>query len=151
MSTIQIRPGRREDAEYVVAFQRAMARETEGIELDEPTVRLGVRAVFDDPAKGGYYVAEAGGQIAGSLLTIPEWSDWRNGTVLWIHSLYVRPEFRRSGVFRAMYEHLRRMVEADESLKGLRLYVEIDNSAAMRAYETMGMDGEHYRMYEWLK
>ena len=96
---VEIRRGMPTDTEHVVAFQLAMAKETEGIELDEPTVRLGVQAVFDDPAKGGYYVAEAGGEIAGSLLTIPEWSDWRNGTVLWIHSLYVRPEFRRRGVF----------------------------------------------------
>jgi GNAT superfamily N-acetyltransferase len=110
-----------------------------------------VQRVFDEPSIGRYWLAEADGDVVGCLLILPEWSDWRNGTVLWIHSLYVRPDHRRRGVFRALYEHLRGVVEADESLKGLRLYVEKANAAARRAYEAVGMDGEHYRLYEWLK
>ena len=128
-----------------------MALETEDLRLDPPTVAAGVRAVFDDPTRGRYLLAEIDAEVVASLLTIPEWSDWRNGTVLWIHSLYVRPEFRRGGVYRAMHEHLRRRVETDDSLKGLRLYVETDNAAAISAYESLGMDGEHYRLYEWLQ
>jgi GNAT superfamily N-acetyltransferase len=127
-----------------------MAIETERLRLDRDVVRRGVQAVFDEPAKGKYWVAEVDGRVVASLLTIPEWSDWRNGTVLWIHSVYIVPEFRRRGVFRRLYEHLRNMVEQDESLMGLRLFVEKDNAAAKRTYEAMGMDGQHYQMYEWL-
>jgi GNAT superfamily N-acetyltransferase len=128
-----------------------MAFETEGLKLDGATVRAGVRAVFSDASRGSYWVAEEGGEVVAGLLVVPEWSDWRNGTVWWIHSLYVRPEFRRRGVFRALFENLRGLVEADASLKGLRLYVERGNAAACRTYEAMGMDGEHYRLYEWMK
>lgn len=71
--------------------------------------------------------------------------------MLWIHSVYVVPAFRRRGVFRAFYGHLRRQVEADDALKGLRLFVDRSNAAARAVYEAMGMDGEHYRTYEWLK
>ncbi len=148
---IVIRSGRLEDRDRIVEFQLRMAMETEELELDRETVRLGVEAVFDDPAKGQYWVAECSGQVVGGLLTVPEWSDWRNGTVLWIHSVYVVPEARRKGVFRSLYGHLKERVEASPELKGLRLYVEKENTRAQEVYENMGMDGNHYRLYEWMK
>jgi GNAT superfamily N-acetyltransferase len=148
---VDVRRAREAEAEAIAGFQIAMALETEGLELDPQTVRAGVRAVFDDPSRGSYWVAEEGGEVVAGLLVVPEWSDWRNGTVWWIHSLYVRPQFRRRGVFRTLFEHLRGLVEADDSLKGLRLYVERNNAAACHTYEAMGMDGEHYRLYEWMK
>jgi GNAT superfamily N-acetyltransferase len=128
-----------------------MARETESFELDLPTVRKGVAAVFADSSKGRYFIAESGGEIVGGLLTVPEWSDWRNGTVLWIHSVYVIAEFRRRGVFRAMYSHLKSMVDHDPALRGLRLYVHRDNGVAQSTYAHLGMDGEHYKLFEWMK
>jgi len=33
---------------------------------------------------------------------------------------------------------------------GLRLYVEADNVYAQQVYEAMGMDGNHYRTFEWM-
>jgi GNAT superfamily N-acetyltransferase len=144
-----IRPAHPEDAPTIVRFQILMARETEALELDPATVGRGVQAVFDDPAKGGYWVAEADGQVVGSLLTIPEWSDWRAATVLWIHSVYVLPERRGQGVYRALYEHLRRRVESSPDLAGLRLYVDRRNTAAQRVYQQLGMSREHYEMFEW--
>jgi len=148
---IEIRSGRREDAPVIVDFQVRMASETEDFELERPTVEKGVQAVFDDPAKGAYWVAEAAGKVVGCLLTVPEWSDWRNGTVLWIHSVYVVPEARRLGVFRAMYDKLKSNVEQAEDLRGLRLYVEHANVRAHKTYEAMGMDGSHYAMFEWMR
>jgi GNAT superfamily N-acetyltransferase len=148
---IQVRPASADEADTIVEFQLRLALETENLRLDRATVSQGVRAVFDDATKGRYWLAEADGKVAGCLLLVPEWSDWRNGTVLWIHSVYVRPESRRRGVFRALYEHLRRMVEADDRLKGLRLFVEKGNLPAKGTYEAMGMDGRHYQTYEWLK
>lgn len=128
-----------------------MARETEGMDLDLPTVTRGVQAVFDDPSKGQYWVAESDGRVAGSLLTTWEWSDWRNGTVLWIQSVYVLPELRGSGIYRRMYEHLRERVLDSPGLMGIRLYVDRRNTAAQRVYERLGMSSEHYEMFEWLK
>lgn len=148
---IHVRPAARRDHRTIVAFQCRLAHETENLTLDENIVAAGVRTVLDDPARGGYWLAELNGQVVGCLLTLPEWSDWRNGTVLWIHSVYVRPEFRRRGVFRALYQHVARIVEGDDSLKGLRLYVDRRNRAARKTYEALGMDGEHYQLYEWLK
>ncbi len=149
--TVKVRPGLLFDVDEIAAFQVEMALETENLSLDLPTVTLGVSAVFDDPAKGKYWVAEIGDQVAGCLLTVPEWSDWRNGTVLWIHSVYVRPQFRSQGVYRALYQHLKAMVSESRDLRGLRLYVDKTNEAAKKVYLALGMDGEHYQLFEWMK
>ena len=146
-----IRKGRPEDAPAIAAFQIAMAKETEALDLEGPVTLRGVRAVFEAPSKGHYYVAEEGGRLVGCLLIIPEWSDWRCGTVWWIHSVYVVPEARGRGVYSAMYEEIKRQVETAPELRGLRLYVERRNTAAQNVYEKLGMTREHYYMYEWLK
>jgi len=146
-----IRNAVRDDAVAITAFQIAMARETEGIDLDPPTVAKGVDAVFGDAAKGAYRVAEEDGKLLGVMLTIPEWSDWRNGDVVWIHSTYVVPEARRRGIFREFYRTMKRGVEASDALKGLRLFVDKKNARAREVYEAMGMNRDHYELYEWLQ
>ena len=148
---MEIRSGDVKDLKTLVEFQVRMAQETEDIALDPEVVTRGVEAVFTDRSKGAYWVAEEAGKILGGFLVVPEWSDWRDGTVLWIHSLYVVPEARRRGVFRDLYSHLKEMVERSNELKGLRLYVDRRNRDAQRAYEALGMDAEHYHLYEWMK
>ena len=147
---ILVRPAVLEDLDVIADFQVRMARETEDFDLRKETLEDGVRAVFDDPTKGEYYVAEIEGEPVGVLLTVTEWSDWRNGEVIWIHSLYVIPEARRQGVFREMYLYLKHKVGASSELRGLRLYVHNDNEAAQRVYESLGMDGDRYRLFEWM-
>ena len=107
--------------------------------------------VFEDPSRGRYFVAESDGQIVASLLITPEWSDWRNGVVWWIQSVYVRPDMRKRRVFGGLYDHVRRLAEATESVKGIRLYVDRRNTDAQEVYRRLGMDGEHYRVFEWMK
>jgi ribosomal protein S18 acetylase RimI-like enzyme len=148
---ISIRPGLLFDIETIADFQIRMAFETETLKLDHATVIKGVSAVFDDPSKGKYWIAESDGHVVGCLLTIPEWSDWRNGTVLWIHSVYVLEKFRQLGIFKKLYLHLKEMVEESSDLRGLRLYVDKSNLKAQRVYESLGMSGEHYHLFEWLK
>jgi GNAT superfamily N-acetyltransferase len=151
---LQIRAAERSDAAAIVDFQLRMARETEGLELDRATLDRGVEAVFADPGKGAYWVAERDGHdppIVGSLLTTFEWSDWRDGVVLWIQSVYVVPEERGRGVYRALYERVKRQVEESDRCKGIRLYVDRRNAAAQRVYERLGMSREHYELFEWMK
>lgn len=145
-----IRRGDRHDISDIAGFQIAMAWETEEFALDSETVHAGVTAVVDDPNKGIYWVAELDGELIGSLLTMPEWSDWRNGQVWWIHSVYIRPEFRRQGVFRSMYQRLQKVVEETPSYRGLRLYVEKTNGIAQQVYRSLQMNDEHYAMFEWM-
>ena len=148
---MKIRQANPSDSNSIVEFQLAMALETEQLELDQPTVINGVAAVMADASKGIYYVAEVNGHVVGSLLTTFEWSDWRNGTVLWIQSVYVQPEFRKRSVFSALYKHIRAMVDANTKLRGIRLYADKTNTSAHGVYEHLGMSAEHYQMFEWMK
>jgi GNAT superfamily N-acetyltransferase len=148
---IEVRRGRESDTDMIVGFQMAMARETENLKLDRDTVIRGVQGVFDNPARGTYRVATEADQLLGVMLAIPEWSDWRCGTVLWIHSLYVIPEARGRGVFRMLYENLKDQVEKSDDLAGIRLYVDKRNKSAQEIYEKLGMNKDHYELYEWLK
>jgi GNAT superfamily N-acetyltransferase len=148
---ITIRAGQVKDIEAIVETQVKMAYETEGLALERDTVIKGVQAIFGNPNKGQYYVAEEDGRLVGVLLTIPEWSEWRNGCVLWIHSLYVLKEFRRKGIFKKLYQFLREKVENSSELAGLRLYVDKTNVNAQKVYEKLGMNRDHYLMYEWFK
>ncbi|MCF8370759.1 MAG: GNAT family N-acetyltransferase [Bacteroidales bacterium] len=139
------------EANIIKDFQIKMALETEDLKLDTVVVEKGVTAVFEDETKGNYWVAETKDQIIGSMLMTPEWSDWRNSTVLWFQSVYVLPEFRGKGVFRQMYLNLQEFVKNSVQYGGLRLYVDKDNISAQKVYEKLGMDGDHYRFYEWMK
>jgi GNAT superfamily N-acetyltransferase len=146
-----IRQAKETDSASIVEFQIAMAWETEQLQLDEQTVRKGVAAVFKDEPKGIYYVAETAGKVVGSLLTTYEWSDWRNGTVLWIQSVYVRPEFRKRSIFSRLYKHIQEKVVSNSDLRGIRLYADKTNISAHGVYEHLGMTAEHYQLFEWMK
>lgn len=139
-----------EDADMIIDFQQKMAMETEGMKLDSQVISGGVRAVFEDTSKGRYYIADYNGKTIASLLITPEWSDWRNSYIWWFQSVYVVKEYRRKGVFKSMYEFVKQEAISN-GIPGLRLYVEKDNSGAQKTYEALGMDGEHYRLFEWFE
>ena len=132
-----------------------MAQETEGLALDDARVRAGVGAALADSALGFYLVAEIDGRLAGQLMVTFEWSDWRNGLWWWIQSVYVRPEYRRRGVYTALHSRVAEMAQAaalrqaqDKRVRGIRLYVEQDNTTAQQVYESLDMYRTRYRMYE---
>lgn len=147
---ISISEAKPSEADAIIEFQQKMAWETEKMTLDPETVTKGVNAVFGDPSRGSYYIAKADDRVVASLLITKEWSDWRNCNVWWFQSVYVVPEFRRKGVFRKMYLHIRNLAEA-EGIAGLRLYVETGNTRARKTYEALGMSSEHYSFYEWMR
>jgi GNAT superfamily N-acetyltransferase len=138
------------DAPSIIDFQLKMAWETEKMALDKETVTKGVNAVFEEKSRGEYFVAESDGSVIASQLITFEWSDWRNCNVWWFQSVYVKPEFRRQGIFRNMYLHVRNLAEK-QGIAGLRLYVETRNIQAKKTYEALGMSSEHYSFYEWMR
>ena len=146
-TTQRVRVATGRDLQTLVRGNIALARETEGLRLDPGTVRAGVSAILDGRASGRYYVLEDRGSIVAQLLITYEWSDWRDCPVWWIASVYVAQERRRQGLFAALYRAVRGFAHRDGA-GGLRLYVERNNQAAMRVYEALGMNGEHYALYE---
>lgn len=144
---IQIRPAASEDWPTIVDFNCRLAEESEGKQLDRSHVEPGVKALLADPRKGRYLLACAGGRLVGQLMHTFEWSDWRNGDIWWLQSVYVHPDFRRQGVFRALFERLRTEAEADPGVVGLRLYVEEHNHHAHETYKNLGlMPGGYFVM-----
>lgn len=145
---ITIRPACREDAASICDHNRATAEETEGRVLDFSTAWEGVHAIFDDPSKGFYLVAEAGGRIVGQCMVTYEWSDWRCGNFWWIQSVYVIPGLRRKGIFTRIFREVSEMAKREPATVGLRLYVERDNAAALKAYSWLGMQATRYLLLE---
>ncbi len=142
------REAKKTDYKLIAGFQEKMAWETEHFRLRTETVLKGVSAVFEDKTKGKYYVVEEDGKVISSLLTTYEWSDWRNSYVLWIQSVYVLPEFRKKGVFNLMYSEIKKIVKNSDKFSGIRLYVDKTNLKAQKVYKKIGMQGEHYSLFE---
>ena len=144
---IATRPATPDDVATLADFNLRMAMETEHKELDLAVLTPGVAAILADAAKGHYTVATVGGAVVGCLLITHEWSDWRNGDIWWIQSVYVLPEHRGRGVFRALYQTAETSARAAGAV-GLRLYVERDNAAAQATYQKLGMSVTDYKMME---
>lgn len=149
---ISVREATSADAKHIIDFQLSMAWETENLKLDEKILTEGVRQLFEDPTKGRYYIAEVNNEVAGCLMTTYEWSDWRCGNVLWIQSVYIAAPYRGKGVYKKLYEYIKAIVtKPDSEYRGIRLYVDKTNKDAQQVYEKLGMNGEHYQVYEWMK
>jgi GNAT superfamily N-acetyltransferase len=145
---MKIRKARPADVEIIALFNRKLAWETERLKLSPRLVDRGVRALLKDKAKGIYFVAEQGDKIVGQLMITYEWSDWRDGNIWWIQSVYVASESRKQGVFGALFKHVKKLGRSRRDVCGLRLYVEKNNRRAHRAYERLGMRHTHYEIYE---
>ena len=147
---IEIRNANRGDLPVLLDFMLKMAEETEGLVLKSEVLQAGIENGLMDLHKANYFMAEMDGQIAGSLMITKEWSDWRNAWVLWIQSVYVRPIYRKQGVYKALYSHIQNLVRATDEYCGIRLYVDNTNTPAQKVYSKLGMNGDHYRLFEWM-
>lgn len=148
---VSIRKASLSDLETIASFQEAMSHETEGLTLNSNTIRAGVKAILHDSDKGQYFIATVNHEAAACLLITYEWSDWRNSTVFWIQSVYVRPENRRAGLYKMLYNHVKSIALASDTVAGIRLYVDRTNTTAQKTYASLGMNGEHYQVFEWMK
>ena len=145
---LSVRRATLQDLDVLVAFNSALALESEGKTLDQRRLRDGVAPLFDEDDRGFYLVAEAEGRVVGQLLVTYEWSDWRNAFFWWIQSVYVASEWRRRGVYRRLHEYVLDEARRREDVCGVRLYVDRDNHVAQQVYSNLGMDRSHYDMFE---
>lgn len=141
--TVTVRYAELRDAATIAVFNLRMAFETEKLRLNPTTLERGVHAVFEEPKRGTYYVAEFRGQVVGCLLITHEWSDWRNGDLWWLQSVYVDSEHRRLGVFKAMYRFVEDRAREAGAI-ALRLYVERHNTRARETYAALGFETTGY-------
>jgi GNAT superfamily N-acetyltransferase len=145
---VLIRMGEGHDAPALVQSNIAMAWETEQKKLLPDVVARGVRSLLTNPRYGFYVVAEIDNEVIGSLMVTYEWSDWRDASFWWIQSVYIKPNYRKQGVFRRLYEFVKEKALHEKDVCGLRLYVEQDNGVAQKTYERIGMNRVPYQLYE---
>jgi ribosomal protein S18 acetylase RimI-like enzyme len=146
--TLSVRIGQDKDVDTLVKHNIALSAETEQKRLSQPIVAQGVRTLLKNPQYGFYSVAEIDGEVVGSCMITYEWSDWRCSLFWWIQSVYVKPEFRRQGIFRKLYEFLTEKAAQEQNVCGFRLYVEKSNHIGQNTYSGVGMKEAPYKLYE---
>lgn len=152
-SDLLIRQGELGDLQVLVEFNQALIYETENKQLPINDINAGVETLLKNPSLGFYLLAQKNNQVVGSLMVTTEWSDWRNGLYWWIQSVYVHPDFRRQGVFKALYQAVKQQAKTQASglkVSGFRLYVEKENVIAKKTYQSLGMEKSHYEIFEEL-
>lgn len=148
LDELLVRDAEDRDLETLAKFNIALAWETEQKRLELPVVTRGLQTLLSNPRHGFYTVAEIAGEVAGCIMVTYEWSDWRCGLFWWVQSVYVKPEFRRQGVFRRLYESLKEKASREQNVCGFRLYVEHSNHTGQHTYAGVGMKETSYKFYE---
>ena len=144
---IKIREAEKFDIPVIIDFNQALAKETEDIQLDSETLASGISNALNRE-ECHYFLAELNGKAAGQIMITYEWSDWRNGIMWWIQSVFVSPEYRGKGVFRALFCHVEKLAKKNPDVKTLRLYVMKNNLPGKNTYEALGMMDTDYVVYE---
>ena len=144
---LTVRQATGEDLRIIVGYNRSLALDTERLELDERTLIEGVRWALAHPDTCPYFVAERAGKIIGQCMITFEWTDWQNGWLWWFQSVYVDPQARGGGVFRALFRHVEELARSSPDARGLRLYVEQSNRGAQDTYVALGMRPSGHYVY----
>jgi GNAT superfamily N-acetyltransferase len=145
---ITIRQAELADAPIIAEFNQRLAQETEDLRLEPDRISAGVVALLKDRAKGLYFLAEVNGEVVGQVMITYEWSDWRNGILWWLQSVYVKQAFRRLGIFSRLFEHVKSAATKNDGVRGIRLYMHADNTRARQSYERLGMEHTKYEVFE---
>jgi ribosomal protein S18 acetylase RimI-like enzyme len=145
---MRIRRATTTDAEILADFNCRLAFETEGKSLSSERVISGVTRGLTVGDEVTYFVAESEERVVGQLMLTREWSDWRDGWMYWLQSVYVHADFRGQGVFRQLLEHVRQQLKQRGDVACLRLYVEEENQPAIETYTRLGFKDPGYRVME---
>lgn len=136
------------DVEFIVECNCRLGDETEDKNLDRDLLTTGVRRGLSHPELCRYFIAEVAGSAVGTTMLTYELTDWRDGIIWWLQSVYIRPDFRNLGVFRAVYRYIEALARESADVRALRLYVRSDNQRAMKTYGALGMSRAGYEVFE---
>lgn len=145
---VKIRLATIKDCGVIADFNRFLAKETEDVDLQESVIVPGVSAILSDASKGLYFVAEENGSVLGQVMITYEWSDWRNGNIWWLQSVYVRKDQRGRGIFRQLFEHVAKLAKKEPGVCGIRLYMHNENHTARKTYKSLGFEDTAYQVLE---
>jgi ribosomal protein S18 acetylase RimI-like enzyme len=146
-SEINVREATKSDLEILVQNNQALAVETEALLLDKNLLRKGIEQALKRE-DCHYFVAAIGEKVVGQTMITYEWSDWRNGIIWWIQSVYVPPAHRKQGIFSVLFKHIENLIKANPHVKALRLYVMHNNNVGQDTYQSLGMNDSGYIVFE---
>lgn len=145
----KIRKAVRSDLIILTDFSLLIAKETEGEKLDATIVKRGIEKVLLDSTVGQIFVACDKDKVIGCfMLNGREWSEWRNGFILWLTGTYTAIDYRRMGVRKALYDHACNWAKSQSEVKGLRGYRHKSNNTIHSAAISGGMKETEYRINE---
>ena len=147
LSEINIREANKGDLAILVQNNQALAKETEVLLLDKDVLREGIEQALKRE-ECHYFVAMIGEKVVGQTMITYEWSDWRNGIIWWIQSVYVLPAQRKQGIFRVLFKHIENLAKFNPQVKAIRLYVMHNNNAGQDTYQSLGMNDSGYIVFE---
>ena len=139
-SEIKVRLATLDEAEILADMNVKMAFETENKKLDKKVTLQATIEVMKNPKLGYYLIAfDKKNKPIGTTGITYEVSPAFGGIIHWIQSVYVVPEARNKGCFRALYNYVVEAAKKDKEVKCVRLYADQDNLQAQAVYEKLGM------------
>ncbi len=147
-SKFQIKRAGKEHLDILVDFNMKLAIETENRPLNLETLTKSMNAILEDERKGVYLILFEGEEALGQIAYVYEWSTWRNANYMWLTDLYIKPEHRKRGLFKIIYQHVMRLYEENPSVLGLRFYVDKGNTSVVPIYKKVGWKESNYDLWE---
>lgn len=141
---IKVRLAVLSDAQAIFDFTSTMVFQTEGKHLDPVGCIGAIKRCISTPYLGCYLLAwddnDPEKKTIGQTGLTYNFDVSVGGMCYWIQNVYVLPEARNKGVFRALYTQVMQQVKENGPLvKCVRLQVSPTNLAARAAYEKLGM------------
>ena len=146
-----IRLARIEDARKLAEFCELL-RESLEMSVQQEKLLPGVSAPIKDLSKGIYLVATEAhkSELIGCLMITYEWDPGNNAFTWWIQEVFVDSNWRRKGVFQALYKHTIKMAKDKGNVCTIKIHVNDDNLNAQKIYKRLGMTDTSNFMYEFI-
>ena len=129
-----------EDISTFISFQKIMAKETEGVNLDDSSIAGALEYLINDDSYGKAFMAKLGpnGVSVGTCYINYGYDVLSNKFTIWVQSVFVHPEYRKKGIFSKIFNHLE-LVARQLNASRISLFVDFSNLPAQKVYEKMGM------------
>ena len=133
-----IRQATAADAPLLTAMIRELAEFEDELEQVDITSEDLLRDGFRSSPCFQALIAEWGGQTAAYALYFFTYSTWAGRRSLFVEDLFVRPEFRRKGIGKALLKHMA-VIAREQNCYGMRWEVLHWNTSAIDFYRSLGV------------
>lgn len=146
MSEIRIRPAIPGDEVEIVAMVRELAEFERAADLAIATAQQFHTALFcENPTVFAHIAQTQSGDVAGFALWFRNFSTWQGKHGIYLEDLYVRPQFRGSGIGQALMAELAALCET-QGYPRFEWWVLDWNESARNVYHHLGAEA----LTEWI-